>query len=155
MSGGGAPFVTHRLSLLPGGRPVVIEIDAPAEVPRGAWRCDYRIRGLGRSRSGRVSGDDGVHALQLALTHVRRQLEPFAARLTWAGEPGELGLTESVPDYFGGAFRRRVEALVRRETEAEARRLRGAVGDAATLSGYDPRMRGRGMPDPTADGARR
>lgn len=150
----GAPFVTRRLSLLPGGRPVVIEIDAPAEGPRGAWRCDYRIRGLGRSRTGRVTGDDGVHALQLALMHVRRQLEPFAARLTWAGEPGELGLTESVPDYFGGAFRRRIEALVRRETEAEARRLRGAVGDADRSSGYDPPMHGRKIPDHAAGRSR-
>jgi hypothetical protein len=78
-----------------------------------------------------VRGEDGLHALQVALAEVRRELEPFAARLTWTGEPGELGLAESVPDYFGGAFRRRIEALVRRETEAEARRLRAEVGEAA------------------------
>ena len=151
----GAPFVTRRLSLLPSGRAVVLEVDVPAEGARGRWRCAYRIRGLGRSRAGRVEGDDGIHALQLALTRIRRELEPYAARLTWAGEPGELGLTESVPDYFGGAFRRRVEALLRRETEAEARHLRAAVGDGDGAPGYDPDMHGRGQARPAAGGGRR
>lgn len=120
-------FVSRRLSLLPGGQPVVLDLGAPLERPDGAWVCVYHIRGLGRARTGRVVGDDGVHALQLALAAARRELEPFSARLTWAGEAGELGLPESVPDYFGGEFRRRVEALVRREGEAEARRLRAAA----------------------------
>ena len=80
-------------------------------------------------------GDDGLHALQLALAAVRRELEPFAGRLTWAGEPGELGLPESVPDYFGGEFRRWVEALVRREGETEARRLRAAATGRADYDG--------------------
>ncbi len=151
----GAPFVTRRLSLLPSGRAVVVEVDAPVEGPRGRWRCAYRIRGVGRGRAGRVDGEDGIQALQLALARIRRELEPYAARLTWAGEPGELGLTESVPDYFGGAFRRRVEALVRRETEAEARRLRAAVGDGDGAPGYDPDMRGRGTARPAAGGGRR
>jgi hypothetical protein len=150
-----APFVSRRLSLLPSGRAVVFEVDAPAEGPRGRWRCAYRIRGVGRSRAGRVEGDDGIHALQLALARVRRELEPYAARLTWAGEPGELGLTESVPDYFGGAFRRRVEALVRRETEAEARRLRAAVGDGDGTPRYDPDMSARGTARPARGGERR
>ena len=53
------------------------------------------------------------------------ELELFGARLTWTGEAGETGLPASVPDYFGGAFRRRMEQMVRLETEREARRLRG------------------------------
>jgi ATPase subunit of ABC transporter with duplicated ATPase domains len=74
------------------------------------------------------------------------ELEPFAGRLTWAGEPGELGLPESVPDYFGGEFRRRIEALVRREGEAEARRLRTAAAG--------PREYDEGMRRPSAVAAR-
>jgi hypothetical protein len=121
-------LVSRRLSLLPGRQPVILELAAPRERRSGEWICVYRIRGLGRARLGRAAGDDGLHALQLALSAARRELEPFSPRLTWAGEPGELGLPESVPDYFGGEFRRRVEALVRREGEAEARRLRAAAG---------------------------
>jgi hypothetical protein len=131
-------LVMRRFSLLPGRQPVILELAAPRPRPHGQWACLYRLRGLGRARTNRAVGDDGLHALQLALAAVRRELEPFAGRLTWAGEPGELGLPESVPDYFGGEFRRRVEALVRREGEAEAKRLRAA---AAERGDYDGGMR--------------
>ena len=127
-----APLVSRRLQLLPGRQPVMLEFERPDERADGRWVCVYHIRGLGRARTGRAHGDDGLHALQLALAAARRELEPFAGRLTWAGEPGELGLPESVPDYFGGEFRRRVEALVRRESEIEASRLR------IVATGMDP-----------------
>jgi uncharacterized protein DUF6968 len=131
-------LVMRRFSLLPGRQPVTLELAAPRAGPPGQWVCVYRIRGLGRARTNRAVGDDGLHALQLALAAVRRELEPFAGRLTWAGEPGELGLPESVPDYFGGEFRRRVEALIRREAEAEARRLRAAATSQGDYDGGMP-----------------
>ena len=74
-----------------------------------------------------MTGADGVEALLLALAALRRELEPFGRRLTWTGEPGELGLPAAVPDFLGADFRRRVEDLVRAETERETRRLRGCV----------------------------
>src|SRR5690242_16434550 len=131
-------LVMRRFSLLPGRQAVTLDLAVPQQRAQGQWVCLYRIRGLGRARTNRAVGDDGLQALQLALAAVRRELEPFAGRLTWAGEPGELGLPESVPDYFGGEFRRRVEALVRREGEAEARRLRAA---ATGRGDYDGGMR--------------
>jgi hypothetical protein len=118
-----APIAARRLTLVPSGRPVLVELVAPRERRGGSWDCAYRIRGLGRMRAGRALGEDSLQALQLALEAVRRELEPFGARLTWTGEAGELGLPASVPDYFGGAFRRRVERLVQLEAEREARRL--------------------------------
>ena len=129
MTADAEPFVSRRFALLPGKQAVTLEVEAPRERRGGGWACAYRIRGLGRQRKGRALGDDGLQALQLALGAVRRELEPFASRLTWSGEPGELGLPECVPDYFGGEFRRRLEALVRRESEAEERRLRQAAAD--------------------------
>ncbi len=119
----GTMIATRRLMLVPSGRPVVLEIDAPVPRRSGEWTCAYRIRGIGRTRAGRVSGGDGIQALQLAFAGLRQALEPFAATLTWTGESGELGLPEPIPDYFGGEFRRRLERLVRQETEREARRL--------------------------------
>lgn len=120
-------IATRRLTLVPGGRPVVIELDAPVRRRSGEWACVHRIRGIGRVRTGRALGEDGIQALQLAIAAVRQSLEPFAAQLTWTGEPGELGLPEAIPDYFGGEFRRRLERLVRLETEREAQRLRDAA----------------------------
>jgi len=135
MANDDVPFVSRRLLLLPGKQAVTLEVLRPAERRAGEWTCVYRIRGLGRVRAGRVVGDDGLQALQLALAALRRELEPFAARLTWTGEPGELGLPEFVPDYFGAEFRRRLESVVRRESEAEASRLReAAVGKGRASS---------------------
>ena len=122
-----ATIASRRLTLVPSGRPVDVELDAPVQRRTGEWACAYRIRGIGRVRAGRAQGEDGFHALQLAFSAVRQALEPFAAQLTWTGEPGELGLPEPIPDYFGGEFRRRLERLVRQETEREAQRLKDAA----------------------------
>jgi uncharacterized protein DUF6968 len=128
MGDGAAPAIASRqLTLVPSGRPVLVELDAPVRRRSGEWACAWHIRGIGRARAGRALGEDGLQALQLALTAVRRALEPFAGRLTWTGEPGELGLPEPIPDYFGGEFRRRLERLVQQETEREAQRLREAA----------------------------
>ena len=78
-------------------------------------------------RAGRALGEDSLQALQQAVAAVRQALEPFATQLTWTGETGELGLPEPIPDYFGGEFRRRLERLVRQETEREAARLKEAA----------------------------
>lgn len=123
----GPTIASRRLTLVPSGRPVDVELDAPVRRRTGQWACAYRIRGIGRVRAGRAQGEDGFQALQLAFSAVRRALEPFAAQLTWTGEPGELGLPEPIPDYFGGEFRRRLERLVRQETEREAQRLKDAA----------------------------
>jgi hypothetical protein len=120
-------IASRRLTLVPSGRPVLVELDAPVPRRSGEWACAWRIRGIGRARTGRAVGEDGLQALQLALTAVRRALDPFADRLTWTGEPGELGLPEPIPDYFGGGFRRRLERLVQLETEREAQRLKEAA----------------------------
>jgi hypothetical protein len=123
----GTPIAVRQLTLVPSGRPVVVELDAPGRRRSGEWACTYRVRGLGRVRAGRTLGEDGFQAIQLAFAAVRRELEPFGPRLTWTGEPGELGLPAAVPDFLGGEFRRRVEAMVRAETERETRRLQQCV----------------------------
>jgi hypothetical protein len=120
-------IASRQLTLVPSGRPVHVELDAPVRRRSGGWACAWRIRGIGRVRTGRAPGEDGLQALQLALTAVRQALEPFAGRLTWTGEPGELGLPEPIPDYFGGEFRRHLERLVQVETEREAQRLKEAA----------------------------
>ena len=124
---GQPPVATRQLQLIPSGRPVALELEAPEQRRPGAWTCAYRVRGLGRVRAGRVGGADAIEALLLALEALRRELEPFGHRLTWTGEPGELGLPTAVPDFLGAEFRRRVERMVRAETERETRQLQRCV----------------------------
>jgi hypothetical protein len=144
---GGVHLVVREFRLIPGGKPVAIGLDAPYRRTRGEWECTYHIIGLGRTRAGRGRGSDGLQALQSALLDARRALEPFAARLTWLGEPGELGLPLPVPDYFGGEFRRRVEALVEREVEAEGRRLKARALESAEAPQSYRRPRSSTQPD--------
>jgi hypothetical protein len=129
-----ALFASRQLRVVSSGRRVLLEIAAPRRRRAGDWACAYRIEGLGPDRTGTAPGEDSIEALQSALAAVRRELEPFGGRLTWKGEPGELGLPHLVPDYFGGEFRRRVERVVQAEIEREARRLEGLAvsgrGDA-------------------------
>jgi hypothetical protein len=120
----GVTIASRQLTLVPSGRPVLLELDAPRQRRTGEWACAYRIRGLGRARAGQALGEDGMEAIQLALVAMRRELEPFGPRLTWTGEPGELGLPLLIPDFFGGEVRRRLEGLVQREIEREGRRLK-------------------------------
>jgi hypothetical protein len=129
------PIALRELHLLPSRRPVVLELEAPVARRAGTWVCAYRVTGLGRPRAGRATGGDGLEALLQAVDAVRRELEPFEGRLTWTGEPGELGLPTAVPDFLGADFRRRVARLVRAETERETRRLRDCV---APVSGDRP-----------------
>ena len=119
-----ALFASRQLRVVSSGRRVLLEIAAPRRRRAGDWACAYRIEGLGPDRTGTAPGEDSIEALQSALAAVRRELEPFGGRLTWKGEPGELGLPHFVPDYFGGEFRRRVERAVQAEIEREARRLK-------------------------------
>ena len=125
------PIAVRTLHLLPSRRPVVLELEAPVARRAGAWVCTYRVTGLGRARAGRATGGDGLEALLLAVDAVRRELEPFEGRLTWTGEPGELGLPTAVPDFLGADFRRRVARMVRAETERETRRLQDCVAPAS------------------------
>lgn len=125
------PIASRELHLVPSGRPVQLEVDAPERRRRGAWVCAYRVRGLGRIRAGRATGTDSLEAVLLAIAALRRELEPFGGRLAWAGEAGELGLPVAVPDFLGSAFRRRVEHIVRAETERETLRLGDCVARPA------------------------
>src|SRR2546428_658286 len=111
-----APTRAGRRAASPSAPPV------PRPRAPGGTEAARRCRRCWRGLDGLAA--DGLEAIQLALVEVRRELEPFGPRLTWTGEPGELGLPLLIPDFFGGEVRRRLEALVQREIEREGRRLK-------------------------------
>jgi hypothetical protein len=125
------PILVRELYLLPSRRPVSLELDTPVLKRPGAWTCAYRIRGLGPVRGGRSTGEDGLEAILHAVDALRRELAPFGARLTWTGEPGDLGLPASVPRFHGAEFARKVERMVQEETERETRRIQACVAPAS------------------------
>jgi hypothetical protein len=117
------PIATRHLARTDTGAAVTVQLGRPRRRRTGEFECPYRVRGLGRAKIGRALGEDSVQALQLAFEAVRRALDPHAAILTWYGALGETGFPQYVPYTFGGRFRKRLEAMVNREIEREARRL--------------------------------
>jgi hypothetical protein len=118
-----SPIATRHLARTDTGAAVTVQLGRPRRRRTGEFDCPYRVRGLGRGKIGRALGEDSVQALQLAFEAVRLELEPHAAILTWYGQPGETGFPQYVPYSLGGRFRMRLEAMVNREIEREARRL--------------------------------
>jgi hypothetical protein len=118
-----SPLATRQLARTDSGAAVTVQLGRPRRRRTGEFECPYRVRGLGRVKVGRALGEDSVQALQLVFEAVRLELEPHAATLTWYGEPGETGFPQYVPYTFGGRFRKRLEAMVNRAIEREAKRL--------------------------------
>ena len=118
-----SPIATRHLARTDTGAVVTVQLGRPRGRRTGEFECPYRVRGLGRVKIGRALGEDTVQALQLAFEAVRLELEPHAAILTWYGELGETGFPQFVPYTLGVRFRKRLEAIVNREIEQQARRL--------------------------------
>ena len=118
-----SPIATRHLTRTDTGAAVTVQLARPRRRRTGEFECPYRVRGLGRAKIGRALGEDSVQALQLGFEALRLELEPHAAILTWYGELGETGSPQYVPYAFGARFRKRLEAMVKREIEREARRL--------------------------------
>jgi hypothetical protein len=118
-----SPIATRHLARTDTGAAVTVELGLPRGRRTGEFECPYRVRGLGRAKIGRALGEDSVQALQLAFEAVRLELEPHAAILAWYGARGETGFPQYVPYTLGARLRKRLEILVNREIEREARRL--------------------------------
>ena len=116
-------IATRHLARTDTGGAVIVQLGRPRRRRTGEFECPYRVRGLGRVKLGRALGEDGVQALQLAFEAVRLELDPHAGTLTWYGAAGETGFPQYVPYSLGSRFRKRLEAVVSREIEREARRL--------------------------------
>jgi hypothetical protein len=118
------PIATRHLARTDTGAAVTVQLGRPRVRRTGEFECPYRVRGLGRAKIGRALGEDSVQALQLAFEAVRLELEPHVAILTWYGARGETRFPQYVPYSLGGRFRKRLEIMVNREIEREARRLK-------------------------------
>jgi hypothetical protein len=122
----GRVIAKRRLTRLNGKPPIVVEIGTPRQRRTGEWECPYRIRGL-KPKAGtlrRALGEDAVQALELVLQAIRLELEQHGEKLTWTGEPGDVGFPQFYPDIFGPVVRRRVIRGIDRELAREGRRLK-------------------------------
>jgi hypothetical protein len=69
-----------------------------------------------------IFGIDAVQALLLALQFARVVLEVNGRpQLMWLGKPGDLGLPRAIPEYLPVLARKRIEAVIDRETSRVAK----------------------------------
>src|SRR5262249_21574617 len=98
------------------GKPVVLTIGVPQQVPGSDCGCPLQITGLNtRWRRPRyVFGIDGFQALHLAMKCADAALESAAPKLAWLGQKSDLGMPKFLPE-LPKPHRDRLEALMARE----------------------------------------
>jgi hypothetical protein len=117
------PWMARRALRRSSGGEVEVRIGAPEKVPGGEWRCAFQVAISPDSAVQYAYGLDQLQALLMALVGVRAVLDTSGLELSWeGGEPGDHGMPFFVPQYFGLAFSRRLEALVVAEVEGHSRR---------------------------------
>jgi hypothetical protein len=124
---------TRALNCIKDGRAFRIEasVGEPVEVTRGEWRCAYRIADAGRESVQYAHGVDSIQALILALEGIRVGIAAIGGEFSWeGGEPGDPGFPRFVPQFYGPAFARKLEAIIDSEVRTfaeEARKLANGV----------------------------
>jgi hypothetical protein len=124
-----APVIARRLfrRSKSSRRRVVLEVGAPRQVPGGDWACPVRITGLSgvRPTPRAIFGIDALQALVLAMTFAGSVLEAQVPPLVWLGEPGDIGLPQTIPEHLSERARKRVQSTIDRELSRLAKRVRG------------------------------
>jgi hypothetical protein len=100
---------------------VEASVGEPVEVTRGEWRCAFRIADAGRENVQYAHGVDSIQALILALEGIRGAIAAIGGECSWeGGEPGESGFPRFVPQFYGAAFSRKLEAMIDSEVRTFA-----------------------------------
>ena len=120
------PIIAERV-FEPGGRQraVRVRIRKPRRDPRtGDHWCTFDVSGLAKTRGFKVWGVDSLQALQLAIRAAGELLREEGHELTWCGDQ-DLGFPKVYPSFLSAAAQSRIERMIDREVEKEARPPRG------------------------------
>jgi hypothetical protein len=98
------------------GREVIVKLFRPVRKSTDDWHCTFRIAGLSEPIEARGRGMDALQALTVAIDGIRVHLEQSPEPLSWLdGEPGDIGLTRSLPYGFGVNVDRHLSKMVSTE----------------------------------------
>lgn len=128
----------RRLQVVGGPRRryVTVTFSQPRRVGRQAWACSVRVTGAGLRVADEPTGGDALHAVQLALEHVRHVVDASGLALSW-GDAAEVrrmvgggwtGFPRVVPPFFGpegAACAARVDRYIDQQARVALRALRG------------------------------
>ena len=101
-------------------REIVVSFEEPQQHPRGHWECRFLIKGFGRPQIRKVSGEDSLQALLLAVEGARVTLDKNGGRFTWLEtDPDKAGpgIPRYIPTHQGPRFEARVNVAIERESK--------------------------------------
>lgn len=120
------PIIAERVFELDGRqRAVRLRIRKPRRDPRtGDHWCTFEVSGLTEAMGFNIWGVDSLQALQLAIRAAGELLREKGHELTWC-EDQDLGFPKMYPSLLSAAAQSRIERMIDREAEKEARPPRG------------------------------
>ncbi len=120
------PIIAERVFELDGRqRAVRVRIRKPRRDPgTGDHWCTFEVSGLTEAMDFKVWGVDSLQALQLAIRAAGELLREKGHELTWCGDQ-DLGFPKMYPSFLSAAAQSRIERMIDREVEKEARPPRG------------------------------
>lgn len=96
-------------------RVVIVMINTPYPDRDGDWMCQYVVD----ARPFVAYGLDALQALLNAIDGARVKIEALGLKLSWVGgEPGDHGIPQTVPSYFGRAFAETIERFIEQQIRA-------------------------------------
>lgn len=116
------PIIAERVFELDGRqRAVRVRLRKPRRDSRtGDHWCTFEVSGLARAMRFKVWGIDSLQALQLAMRAAGELLREQGHSLTWCGDQ-DLGFPRTLPSFLSAAASSRLERMIDRELEKEAR----------------------------------
>jgi hypothetical protein len=120
------PIIAERVFELDGRqRAVRVRIRKPRRDPRtGDHWCTFEVSGMAEAMGFKVWGVDSLQVLQLAIRAAGELLREVGHELTWCGDQ-DLGFPRMYPSFLSAAAQSRIERMIDREVQKEARPPRG------------------------------
>jgi hypothetical protein len=92
---------------------IEVAVGQPEIAAEGEWRCAFRISYEGREHLQHGHGIDAIQALVQALEGIRVTLGTIGTPTTWeGGEPGDHGFPRLIPQFYGLAFAKKIDAMI-------------------------------------------
>jgi hypothetical protein len=111
-------WLAERTLTLEARTPVVVRLGAPEKMSDTQWRCAFQIAEDEVGPVDYAYGIDAIQALLQSFEGVRTTLDCRNLKHRWQGsEAGDAGFPRFVPQAFGSAFTRMLEAMITVEVE--------------------------------------
>jgi hypothetical protein len=120
----GPSLVEHKLTTKAGNKDVIARLGFPhpSDKAPNEWACDFQLAGWKDGRIRVAYGVDGMQALVIAASEMRRSLDDIKGLLQ-GDEAHDLVFPRFVPISYGLEFHRQLCAMLDEEIEKKEREI--------------------------------